>query len=169
MDLDVKVPQVIFVRYGADSGNPGSRGCVNTVGGTLRLLRKEYAYGSAINRSVSLMIRLGRAILKCGYRMFLVYWSGVLREWAEEYWFEVQFARTDRAFLIIRLLLEAFRSRRGGLFTQQVQMLRVRARDGGAGLETRLVGGAFLRAVARCRSVYEAIEERGRSRRSQEQ
>lgn len=36
-------------------------------------------------------------------------------------------------------------------------MLRVRAQDGGAGLERRLVEGALLRAVARCRSVYEAI------------
>lgn len=80
MDFDVKVPQVVFVWYGADSGNPGSRGCVNMMGGTLRLLR-EYAYGSAINRSVSLMIRLGRAawaILKCGMSdVSLVCWSGV--------------------------------------------------------------------------------------------
>lgn len=66
MDLDVKVPQVIFVRHGADSGDSTQKKNRQRLGQDLDSGRQldGGAHGSAIRRSVSFTMRFGRAILE---------------------------------------------------------------------------------------------------------
>ena len=59
MDLDVEVSKVVFVRDGADAGDT-EEDCERRE----RLSGAGYAHGSAMSRSVSLMIRLGSAMLE---------------------------------------------------------------------------------------------------------
>ena len=63
MDLDVKVPQIVLVRDGADARNAVGSCCVNGYGSRQTDLDMGGTHGSAINRSVSLMIRFGSAML----------------------------------------------------------------------------------------------------------
>lgn len=67
MDFDIKVSQVIFVRYGADSRDTAWQNRLAIIPDVLR--EKESAYGSAINLSVSLMMRLGRAMFVPDYTL----------------------------------------------------------------------------------------------------
>lgn len=61
MDLDVKVAEVLLVRNGADSGDAAGS-CQYGEGFLVYHALGRPTYGSAINRSVSLMIRLGSAM-----------------------------------------------------------------------------------------------------------
>ena len=61
MNLNVKIPEVVFVGNGADAGN--------SVVGRVRWAAPQekyvgFPYGSAISLSVSLMILFGRAMIK---------------------------------------------------------------------------------------------------------
>ena len=59
MDADIKVAQIIFVWYSTDPGH-SVKSSIWATG-----LKLESAYGSAIKRSVSLMILLGSAMVGC--------------------------------------------------------------------------------------------------------
>ena len=63
MYLHVEVPQVIFMRYGADTGH--SAMAFSSVVSMLR----QYSYGSAINLSVSFMILFGSAAIAGSCRL----------------------------------------------------------------------------------------------------
>ena len=63
MDLDIKVSEVILVGNSTDSGDTAQK-WLGIPGQNQR--GAEEAYGSAIRRSVSLMMRFGRAMLGRG-------------------------------------------------------------------------------------------------------
>ena len=65
MDFDIEIAKVIVVRNGADTGHT-ERGTVSNWFGADSTTPCA-TYGSAIRRSVSLMIRLGKAILVLQY------------------------------------------------------------------------------------------------------
>lgn len=58
MNEDIKVPEVVFMRDSTDSRYTGKSISVSSFS-----LAQHLTYGSAIRRSVSLMIRFGSAIL----------------------------------------------------------------------------------------------------------
>lgn len=66
MDLDIEIPQVIFVRHCADARNSVDGEMVSVYGQAGA--SGGGAHGSAMRRSVSLMMRFGRAILKWSCR-----------------------------------------------------------------------------------------------------
>jgi len=61
MDLDIEVAEVILVRNGADTGDPGQAMSVR-LHHQIRTM-SAITYGSANSLSVSLMIRFGNAML----------------------------------------------------------------------------------------------------------
>lgn len=60
VDGDIKVAKVLLVRNCTDSGHTGNVGQIGSCG--LSITELAAAYGSAIRRSVSLMILLGKAM-----------------------------------------------------------------------------------------------------------
>ncbi len=70
MYLDIEIPEIVFVRNGADPGNPIA-GVTQVRCAVWGEGRSGHAHGSAMSLSVSLIIRFGSAMVEGRYQISL--------------------------------------------------------------------------------------------------